>query len=114
MGIALDSKLDVKFHVDQKIKKNNKLIGPVRSLSFNVLRKALLTICKSLIRSHLDYGDILYNKPENEDFQKKKKNKKKNRKSSICRCLAITGAVQGTLKQRHYDELGLHSLSKRC
>ena len=72
MGIVLYSKLDFKFNVDQKIKKCNKLIGLIRRLSVNVPRNALLTIYKSFIRPHLDYGDILHDKPENENFQKKK------------------------------------------
>ena len=54
-----------------KIKKCNKLIGLIRRLSVNVPRSALLTIYKLFIRTHLDYGDILYNKPENENFQNK-------------------------------------------
>ena len=54
-----------------KIKKCNKLIGLIRRLSVNVPRSALLTIYKLFIRPHLDYGDILYNKPENENFQNK-------------------------------------------
>ena len=54
LGIVLDSKLDFKFHVDQKIKKRNKLIGLIRRLSANVQRNALLTIFKSCIRPHLD------------------------------------------------------------
>ena len=62
----------------------------MRRLSVNAPRKALLTIYQSFIRPHLDYGDILYDKPE-----------------------TITGAIQGTSRQRLYDELGLHSLSKR-
>ena len=40
LGILLDSKLDFKFHVDQKIKKCNKLIGLIRRLSVNVQRNA--------------------------------------------------------------------------
>ena len=69
LGIVLDSQLDFKFHVDQKIKKCNKLIGLIRRLPVNVPRNALLTIYKSFIRPHLDYGDILYDKLENENFQ---------------------------------------------
>ena len=88
MGIPLDSKLV--FHVDQKIKKCNNLIGLIRRLSVNVPRNALLTIYKSFIRPHLDYGDILYNKPENENFQNKLQ------KFQYRACLAITGAIQGT------------------
>ena len=40
LGIVLDSQLDFKFHVDQKIKKCNKLIGLIRRLSVNVQRNA--------------------------------------------------------------------------
>ena len=107
MGIVLDSNLDLKFHVDYKIKKCNKLIGLIRRLSVNVPRNALLTIYKSFIRPHLDYGDILYDKPENENFQNKLE------KVQYRACLAITGAIQGTSRQKLYDELGLHSLNKR-
>ena len=58
LGIVLDSKLDFKFHVDQKIEKCNKLIGLIRRLSVSVPRNALLAIYKLFIRPHLDYGDI--------------------------------------------------------
>ena len=40
LSIVLNSKLDFKFHVDQKIKKCNKLIGLIRRLSVGVPRKA--------------------------------------------------------------------------
>ena len=52
--------------IDQKIKKCNKLIGLIRRLSVNLPRNALLAIYKFFIRPHLDYGDILYDKPNNE------------------------------------------------
>ena len=107
LEIVLDSKLDSEFHVDQKSKKCNKLIGLIRRLSVTVPRNALLTIYKSFIRPHLDYGDILYDKPENENFQNKLE------KVQYRACLAITGAIQGTSRQKLYDELGLHSLNKR-
>ena len=58
LAIILDSKLGCKFHVDQKIKKCNKLIGLIRRMSVNVPRKTLLTIYKLIIRPHLDYDDI--------------------------------------------------------
>ena len=73
----------------------------------NLPRKALLTIYKSIIRPHLDYGDILYDKPNNENFQDKIE------KVQYRACLAITGAIQGTSKEKNYDKLGLHSLTKR-
>ena len=79
----------------------------MRRLSVNAPRKALLTIYQSFIRPHLDYGDILYDKPENKNFQNKLE------KVQYRACLAITGAIQGTSRQELYAQLGLHSLSKR-
>ena len=73
----------------------------------NLPRKALLTIYRSIIRPHLDHGDILYDKPNNVNFQDKIE------KVRYRACLAITGAIQGTSKEKIYDELGLHSLTKR-
>ena len=32
---------------------------------------SLFTICKSFVRPHLDYGDILYDQPNNENFCQK-------------------------------------------
>ena len=49
----------------------------MKRLSINLPRNALLIIYKSFIRPHLDYGDILYDNPNNEKFQKQ------IRKSSI-------------------------------
>ena len=71
LGIVLDSKINFNTHIDQKIKKFNKLIGLMKRLSVNLPRSALLTIYKSFIRPHLEYGDILYDKPNNENFQNK-------------------------------------------
>ena len=63
--------LDFIIVVDQKIKKSkkcNKLIGLLKQ---NVSCNALVTIYKSFIRPHFKYGDILYDKPNNQNFQNK-------------------------------------------
>ena len=78
----------------KKIKKCNKLIGLIRRLSVNLPRKVLLTIYKSIIRPHLDYGDILCDKTNNENFQDKIE------KVQYRACLATTGTIQGTSKQQ--------------
>ena len=62
---------------------------------------------KSFIRPHLNYGDVLHDKPSNENFQNKMK------KVQYRACLAIAGGIQGTSREPLYDELGLHSLVKR-
>ena len=107
LGVVLDSKLNFNAHVDQKILKCNRIIGLIRRLSINLPRNALFTIYKSFVRLHLNYGDILYDKPNNENFQNKLE------KVQYRACLAITGAIQGTSRTNLYDELGLHSLIKR-
>ena len=61
----------------------------------------------NFIRPHLDYGDILYDKPSNDNFQNKME------KVQYRTCLAITGGIQGTSTEWLYDELGLQSLVKR-
>ena len=65
---AFDSKLNSNAHVDQKIKKCNRIIDLIRWLSISLSRNALLPIYKSFPRSHLDYGDTLYDKPDNDNF----------------------------------------------
>ena len=90
LGIVLDSKLNFNAHVDQKIKKCNRVIGLIRRLSVALPQNVLLTIYNSFVRPHLDYGDILYDKPNNENFQNKLE------KVQYRACFAITAAIQGT------------------
>ena len=99
LGIVLDSKLNFASHINQKIEKCNKLIGLIRRLSVHLPRNALLTIYKSFVRPNLDYGDILYDKPDNQNFQSKLE------KVQYRACLAITNAIQGSSKERIYDEM---------
>ena len=56
------------------------------------------------IRPHLDYGDIIYDKPHSEAF----KNKIENIQYKAY--IAITCAIQGTSREHLYHELGLESL----
>ena len=79
----------------------------MKRLSVNLPQSALLTIYKSFIRPHLEYGDILYDKPDNESFQNKIE------KVQYKACLAITGAIQGISREKLYEALGLHSLVER-
>ena len=60
LGIVLGSKLDFTNHIEQKIKKSNKMKGFTRRLLVSFSRVSLLTIYKSSVRPHKDYGNILY------------------------------------------------------
>ena len=107
LGVVLDSKLDFSIYIEQKIRKCNKIKGLIRRLSVCLPRKALLTIYKSFVRPHLDYSDILYDKPGNLNFGSKIE------KVHYKACIAITGVIQGTSRERLYDEYGLMSSRKR-
>ena len=50
---------------------------------------------------------MVYDKPNNKNVQEKIE------KVQYRTCLVITGAIQGTLKEKNYDELGLHSLPNK-
>ena len=64
-------------------------------------------IYKSSIRSHLDYGDTIYDQAYNVSFQTKLKGTQYNA------VLAITEAMRGTSKAKLFEELGLESLQHR-
>ena len=46
-------------------------MGLTRRFTVCLSRKVLLTLYKSFVRTYLDYGDILYDKPDNEHFKNK-------------------------------------------
>ena len=105
--MILDTKLDFQEHLKNKLSKISKTIVSLRKLQKILTRPPLLTIYKSFIRPHFDYGDIIYDKAHNTSFHQ---NLEKIQYNSA---LAITGAVRGTSKANLYQELGLESLQKR-
>ena len=73
LGLLLDKRLSFNEHIQSKMNRCYKMIGIIKRLFVNVSRYVLLTIYKSFIRPHLDYGDIICDKPHNESFKKKLK-----------------------------------------
>ena len=65
LGVILDVKLTFEEHLKNVFNKANKTIGFLRKLSNLLPRQALVTIYKSFIRRHLDYGDALYDQAFN-------------------------------------------------
>ena len=88
--MILDTKLDFQEHLKDKLSKIIKTIGLLRKLQKILTRPSLLTIYKSFIRPHLDYGDIMYDKAYNTSFRQ---NLEKIQYSSA---LATTGAITDT------------------
>ena len=64
LGMQLDKKLNFEEHFHKVESKVNKTIGIIRKLQNVLQRSALLTIYKSFIRLHLDYGDIVHDNTE--------------------------------------------------
>ena len=107
LGLILDKKLMFRSHLNEKIQKANKGIGLIKRLYSHIPRKSLLNIYKSFIRPHLDYGDIIYDQPNNEYFCNMIESVQYNA------CLAITGAIKKSSRNRLYQELGIESLRDR-
>ena len=59
----LDAKFNFSEHINKKIKKAVKGISAIKKLNVTLPRSSLLTIYKSFIRRHLEYGDIIYDQP---------------------------------------------------
>ena len=79
----------------------------LRKLSALSPRQSLLTIYKSFIRPHLDYGDVIYDQPRNESRSKRKESV--HHKAA----LAITGVMQRSSRKKLYQELCLEHLHQR-
>ena len=107
LGMQLDKKLNFDEHLSKVESEVNKTIDIIRKLQNILPRPALLTIFRSFIRPHLDYGDIIYDKAYNESFHAKLESLQYNTS------LAITGAIKGSSTEKIYEELGLETLKSR-
>ena len=79
-----------------RVKWINATIGLIKKLSIHLPRETLLRIYKSFVRPNLDYGDIFFDKTKNESF------KRRIESIQYKACIAITGAIQATSRERLY------------
>ena len=107
LGLLLDEKLNFEQHIVSAISKVNKGISIIKKLKYSLTRKPLITIYKAFLRPPIDYGDIIYNQLPNDFFSEKLES------IQYKAALAITGAIQGTSRDKIYQELGLESLKSR-
>ena len=70
-------------------------------------REALLTIYKSFICHHFDYGDVIYDQSYNNSFQAKLES------YQYKTALAMTGAIRGSSTENLYQELGIEHIRSR-
>ena len=74
----------------------NKAVGLLRRLQNSLPRTSLSTICSLLIRTNLEYGDLLNNEAFNNSFKEKLESIHYNT------CLALTGEARGTSKKIYF------------
>ena len=97
--------------------KAKKIIGILKHLSKFLPLKTLNQMYKTLVRSHLDYCDIIYHMPQivrqpplgvslHELMESVEQ-------IQFQASLAITGCLKGSSRDRLYEELGWDSLSDR-
>ena len=103
-GMLLYDKLSYEHQLKFVLNKVKKTIGLLRKFQQILPRQSLITIYKSFIRPHLDYGDIVYDRAFNESFHKNLESIQYNA------AIAITGAIRGTSSEELFQELGLESL----
>ena len=95
LGMFLDNKLKFDEHLQYITNKVNKSTGQLHTLQMILPRQSLITLYKSLIGPHLDYGDIIFDQTFNKSFDDNLEAIKYNAS------LAITGAIRVTSKEKH-------------
>ena len=107
IGMYLDEKVNYNTPIKEKLSKVYKGTGLLRNLTNKLPRQALVTIYNAFTRPHLEYGDIVYDNPDNEIFTSK------TEKAQYDTALAITGTIRGTSREKLYAELGIESFKFR-
>ena len=91
----------------KKKKKNQKLIAVIQKLRHILPRHPFIIICKSFVRPHFAYCDIIYDQPNIERFCNKIEKVQYNA------ALSITIVIRETSQTKLYSEFGLESLKFR-
>ena len=105
--MILVSNLSYEHHIKSILNKVNKTIGLLRKFQLILPRHSLITIYKTFIRPHLDYGDVIYDRAFNESFHQRLESIQYNA------AIAITGTIRGTSSEKLFQELGLETLKSR-
>ena len=94
LGLILDNRLSFEEYLTAMGAKVSRTIALLRKLQHHLRTYAFITIYKSFIRPYLDYGGIPYDKAFNTFFKQKIEFTQYNA------CLATTGAIRGTSRER--------------
>ena len=103
----LDFKLSFNKHSETVLVKVNRGIAILCKLQSVLPRQALLTIYKSFIRPHFDYGNVIYYQSYSDSFHAKLE------PYQYKAALAMTGAIKGSSSEKLYLELGIEHFRSR-
>lgn len=70
LGVTFDSRLRFDLHVTEKINKANSILGIIKRNFCNLSYEAFLCMYKSLVRSHLEYAETVWNPYRKELIEK--------------------------------------------
>ena len=117
LALIIDSSLSFEKHLNEKIIKAKKNVGILKHLLKFLPLKTLDQMYKTLVRSHLDYCDIIYHKPS---YQNQPPigvtlnlQMEKVERIQYQAAFAISGAWLGSSRSKLYEELGWETLSDR-
>ena len=102
LWMLLDFRWDFQEHWKSLLKKVNKKVALLRKFQNIVPRSALLFICKCFVRTHFDYGDIIYDQAFNNFFHQ-----------NVEYLQHITDVTRRTSRETIYQELVLKPLQQR-
>ena len=116
LGLILEPNVLFEKHLYENIVKAKRNIGIIKHLNRFLPFKTLNQIYKDLVRSHLDYCDIIYHIPpivHHPPLGTSLNNlMEKIEKIQSQAALAVTGAWQGSSSVKLCEELGWESLSE--
>ena len=117
LGLILDSSLSFEKHLNEKMIKAKKHIGIIKHLSNFLPIKTLDQMYKALVRSHLDYCDIIYHMPSHQNQAPLGVTLSslmvKVERIQYQAALTISGAWRCSSRSKLYEELGWEALSDR-
>ena len=107
LGLTLQSTMSWKNHIVQLYEKASKRLNMLKFVRYKAVDRSTLTsLCKSLIRPIMEYGDVIWNNYNDCD-------------SALFDSVQyeaarlVTGAIKGTSSARLYKELAWEPLSSR-
>ena len=117
LGLIIQPNLSFEKHIHEKMAKARALIGIIKHLNRFLPFKTLNQMYKALVRSHLDYCDIIYHIPSSINLPPLGMSlhalMEKVEQIQYQGALAITGAWQGSSRVKLYEEIGWETLSDR-